>query len=701
MPSYLLYFPKQDIYLNYKSNYDLKPGNIVLVLLRNNFEFAIIIEETSPLNNEKSIIYTLPISFAPQTILALRDLSKLFSKNVFKILKDYLNLIINNFSINVKTTSNTLFSKFKGRTLKYFQKKLGTDKLIEEYFNGNLEINLTVKKFNISSLKSIISEKKFEILKQYLTLKENWSIKELKKLGLKEEELRTITTTSNQINKEFNNFFENLLPLNLDKNPQLIFGTTGSKKTLRALKTATKFKRVLFLEPTIFLLDALWLNIKGLKFFNENFCIKYHSKIPKHIRSLTFEKIQNLDSFFIFGTRSSLFLPFKKLDLIVLDEEGESSYENSSPYFNSEYFAYFLAKKHNAKILFLSATPKIEIYNDFKEKDKLVKLPSKNKNINFFIEKIKPTSLISNTLKEQLKILNSKGIIFHNRRGYLRILVCPKCNHKLICPYCGVNLVYHKSNKLECHYCGRTFQVPTKCSRCDVPYKVRQWGIDKFNEEIKNYFDGPTFVVDSEKTGEEKSQEIIEKFLNEKKALLIGTTILTKGLSIKGIDFLAISDFEHLLSIPNPFVRSEVFFTIKQLFGRAGRFGENTTILIQTSGLTKLVEQFIFTDYENFAKKELNFRKKHLLPPFCDLVVIEGSKAKIEILNEIIKKLNFENITVNISRSWPLFRENVAQYRLTIKGKNLLRNIDKLIDNMKRLDMQIRIKIYPDSMLEY
>ena len=462
------------------------------------------------------------------------------------------------------------------------------------------------------------------------------------------EELEQLSETQKLALEEINKGFEE------GKNV-LLHGVTSSGKTHLYLdkieETISKGKNVLFLLPEIAITKQITQRLekkygKALGF--------YHQKMSDFEKVEVWRKIKTNEIQILIGTRSSLFLPFQNLGLIIVDEEHDNAYKprEVKPYFNAKDAAQVLAKFYNAKVILGSATPSVESYYAAKN-DRLkyvflgkrfgeVALP-KYEIINFKEAQESKLSvghfsqILIDKISENLQ--NKKqSIILHNRRGYANVVECESCGNVTYCSNCDVVMTYHKAtNEMKCHYCGQKAHKPKFCPKCQSEnLNERGVGVEQIEEETQKIFKEANVErmdVDSmrKKFAYEKLYEKIE---NGEAEIIVGTQMISKGLDFDNIELVAIPKADSLLYVQDFRAEERAYQLITQVSGRAGRISGNGKIYIQTYNpfhpLFELIkEENSAKIYEHFLKE----REQFLYPPFVKLILIELKHRKEDKVN--------------------------------------------------------------------
>lgn len=443
------------------------------------------------------------------------------------------------------------------------------------------------------------------------------------------------------------------------KNVCLLHGVTSSGKTQIYIKLIEAYykqgKQVLYLLPEIALTAQM---IRRLQFhFGGNIAI-YHSKFNNNERVELWNKIKSGEVRIVLGARSALFLPFKDLGLIVVDEEHDPSFkqQDPAPRYNARDAAVYYGGLFNAKILLGSATPSIETYyNAQKGKYGLVELNERFGGIHLpTIEIIntrqvaqKGKVMLSPQLKEAIEKTVAAGrqvILFQNRRGYSPYLICGTCGYLPQCKNCDVTLTLHKySNKLHCHYCGTTYPKLTTCPACgSVNWIEKNFGTEKIEEMIEDEFPSLKVArmdVDSVR-GKSAHDNLIKLFEQQRIDVLVGTQMVVKGLDFEKVSLVGILDADGLLSFADFRVNERAFQLMEQVSGRAGRKDLQGNVLIQATQINHPVLQFVKEhDYKKLYAFEITNRQQFFYPPFSRIIEITLKHKVKEVVDEAANKL--------------------------------------------------------------
>ncbi len=424
----------------------------------------------------------------------------------------------------------------------------------------------------------------------------------------------------------------------------LLHGITSSGKTEIYVKLIEKVlaegKQVLFLLPEIALTAQLISRLQN--YFGEK-VIVYHSKYSVNERVEVYQNVlKNTEKArIIVAVRSGIFLPFKDLGLIVVDEEHESTFKqyDPAPRYNARDASVVLGKLCGAKVLLGSATPALEsFYNAAHNKYSLVNLNRRFGNVllpEIEIVNIKEkyrkkrmTGHFSDRLLEEIRetLKNEEQVIlFQNRRGFSPVMECNTCGHSPQCPNCDVSLTYHSHSKqLRCHYCGYHMAVQQKCMACgSAELSTKGFGTEQVETELKALFPGhKTARMDLDTTrGKHGYEKIIRAFEGGEIDILVGTQMLTKGLDFRNVRLVGIMNADNLLNYPDFRAHERSFQLMLQVAGRAGRTRKRGLVLIQTyNPHHQIVQQVSTNNYAEMYKEQLEERRQYKYPPFYRLI---------------------------------------------------------------------------------
>ena len=448
----------------------------------------------------------------------------------------------------------------------------------------------------------------------------------------------------------------------------LVHGVTSSGKTELYIKLINEVvkqgKQVLYLLPEIALTAQIINRLR--KYFGTKVGI-YHSKFTPNERAEVWTKTINheKDGYqILLGARSAMFLPFKDLGLVIIDEEHDSSYKQfePTPRYNARDSAIYLAHLCKAKVVLGTATPSIETYfNAQSGKYSLVEMPLRYgemqlPEIEIVNMKSAPTdkksqSLFSQTLLSSISqaIENHEQVIlFQNRRGFSLHLECHDCNWIPECKNCDVSLVYHKQTaSLRCHYCGYSIPVPYECPECHSTHlEMKGFGTEKIEDELSIFFpDANIARLDLDVTSGKKNKyaDIINDFEERNIDILVGTQMVTKGLDFDNVSVVGIMSADNMLSFPDFRAFERSFQQMTQVSGRAGRHGKRGKVLIQTYRPEhRIIKDVVDNDYLSMYEGQIAERKAFKYPPYYKLIYIIMKHPEAKVLDQAAAELSFQ-----------------------------------------------------------
>lgn len=441
------------------------------------------------------------------------------------------------------------------------------------------------------------------------------------------------------------NAYDSVLQQFRESHPVLLHGVTGSGKTEIYSHMMTAALRdgnqVLYLVPEISLTTQLTDRLR--KVFG-NKLIVYHSKFSDSERVDIWKRLLNSsEPVVVLGVRSSVFLPFAHLGLVIVDEEHESSYKqyDPAPRYNARDTAIVLASMHGAKVLLGSATPAIDTYYKATSgKFGLVELSERYEGsvlpdveiIDMRRQRKEKTvkGILSLPLRKSIRDAVREGqqaIVFQNRRGFAPMVICQQCGWVPKCENCDVSMVYHKSSGLlRCHYCGYVRVLPSLCPACGQnSIATYGYGTERIAEEIHEEFpDQRISRMDLDTTrNKDAYQEIIEEFAGHRTDILVGTQMISKGLDFEKVKVVGVANADTLLNFPDFRSNERAFNMLEQVAGRAGRRQEKGLVTIQTTKPDDNVLEFVRKhDYKGFYETEIAERHKYRYPPFTKVINI-------------------------------------------------------------------------------
>ena len=456
-----------------------------------------------------------------------------------------------------------------------------------------------------------------------------------------------------------------------EKPVSLIHGVTGSGKTELYIKLINDVinngRQVLFLLPEIALTSHLITRLE--KYFGNRIGV-FHSRFSNEERIEIWNKVRNpiKESRYdiILGSRSSIFLPFTDLGLIIVDEEHDPSYKqyDPSPRYNARDTAIVLAHLHRAKTVLGSATPSLESYFNAKEdKYQLLELKTRYSGTllpEVFVADIKEstkskmmyshfTKVLLENMGEALK--NKEQIIlFQNRRGFAKHLQCEACSWIPTCQHCDVSLTYHKQSELlKCHYCGYSINIPQQCPECGSHrVKMVGFGTEKIEEDLNIFFpDASIARMDLDTTRAKTSYEtLITDFQDRKIDILVGTQMITKGLDFDNVSIVGILNADSIINFPDFRSHERAFQQMVQVSGRAGRKFKRGKVIIQTfNPYHQAIKDVIENDFASMYNEQILERKVFKYPPFYRLI-----KISLRHRDKIIVEKSSDEFSIEIRK---------------------------------------------------
>ena len=441
-----------------------------------------------------------------------------------------------------------------------------------------------------------------------------------------------------------------------EENLILLKGVTGSGKTevyMRLVeKVLTEGKSAIVLVPEIALTPQMIERFKGR--FGSNVAL-FHSKLSDGERFDEWYRVKEGKASLIIGARSAIFLPARKLGLIIIDEEHENTYKSDqNPKYQTKEVAEFISKLKGCKVILGSATPTIEsYYRAISGEMKLVELnhridnrPMPEMKLVDMREELRSgnKSIFSRRLYASMQQKLEKGeqiILFLNRRGFSTFVSCRSCGYVFDCENCDISMTYHKNGFLVCHYCGKTKKQPNLCPKCGSKYvKFFGAGTERVEEEVRKYLKNAKILrMDVDTT---RAKDSHEKIYNAFKAgeadILIGTQMVSKGLDFPNVTLVGILSADMSLNLPDYRAAERSFQIITQVAGRAGRGEKEGEVIVQTYTPEHYSLQYAKKyDYEDFYEKEFTIRAMMGYPPFGRLLLINGiGKNEDELKKQMI-----------------------------------------------------------------
>lgn len=512
----------------------------------------------------------------------------------------------------------------------------------------------------------------------------------------------------------------------------LLHGITGSGKTqiyVALIEAVIKQgKQALYMLPEIALTAQM---IRRLKlYFGDSIAI-YHSKFNPNERVEIWNKVKSGDIKIVLGARSALFLPYKNLSLLIIDEEHDASYkqQDPAPRYQARDTAIYYASLIKAKSVLGSATPSVEsYYNAMQKKYGYTHLTERYSNASLPIielidtkKQIDTAAILTPPLLAAIQktIANNKQVIlFQNRRGYAPYMICQTCGWIPHCHHCDVTLTYHKAkNILSCHYCGAVYPIVSTCEACGKQdFKQKSFGTEQIEEKLNKAI--PNIVVarmdlDNVK-GKNEHDQLIQKFEQRQIDVLVGTQMVVKGLDFEHVDLVGIVDADSLLNFNQYRVNERAFQMMEQVSGRAGRKNDQGKVMIQVSQIQHPIIQMVQQhDYLKFYEFEIQNRKHFAYPPFSRLMSIlfkhKDNHIAEEAAHHFLKSLDPAIQKTVLGPAQPLINRIRNKYiwelcvkisskrdQLQIAKKQLLHFIQLIQSHPRFKSVQIIIDIDPN-----
>ncbi|MBA1338138.1 MAG: primosomal protein N' (replication factor Y) (superfamily II helicase) [Pelagibacterales bacterium] len=581
---------------------------------------------------------------------------------------------------------------------------------------NNIYISKNLVKFiNWFSMYNMVS--KGMVLKMCLGDKKN-----ILKIEEQNLEKKIIKENKYILNQEQKESLNKLRKFSKSFNVSVLQGVTGSGKTLvyfeRIKDIIKKQQQVLILLPEIFLTNQF--KSRCVEYFGFEPGI-WHSKItPKNKRNIWQEVINNKTKLII-GARSSLLLPFKKLGLIIVDEEHDSSYkQDEGLIYNARDMAISRASFENIPIHLVTSIPSLETYNHIKNKKyNITKIEKRFSNfplpdtkiVNLNFSKLKKNEFIAD---ETLELVNSflkkneQILFFLNRRGYAPFMVCKICGFKHTCPDCSIYLTYHKLiNKLICHHCGYKIAKERKCKIKENYCNFNMYGpgVEKIFEELKLKIPKKNIKIFSSDflSRKKNTEDFLEQVEKNKINILVGTQMISKGFNFPKLNCIVVVDADFSGKGYDLRTTEKNIQLYNQLSGRAGRFSKKSLIVYQTmTPSNETLKDVLKNNPEKFLFNELILRKTNRLPPYYRLIsLIISSNSDYDSLRggqEIKKKLlSIKDMEVLGPVDSPIFKiKKKYRTRLLIRSQ-----IDDLIQKklavvLENIQISKRIKLTVD-----
>ena len=440
------------------------------------------------------------------------------------------------------------------------------------------------------------------------------------------------------LNDEQQAAFDRILTLSQSGKAEavLLQGVTGSGKTQVYLRLVHEIvaqeKTAIVLVPEIVLTPQMMR--KFASYFGDKVAM-LHSSLRMTERYDQWKRIRRGEIRVVLGTRSAIFAPLKNLGLVILDEEQEGSYQSENPpRYHTRDIAKYLCARDKATLILGSATPTVEtawaaeegIYHKvlLRQRYNAQSLPKVT--VADLRQEIRAGNpgLIGAELRQELEENLKRGeqsILFLNRRGNSRMLLCGECGHVPECPRCSVALTYHSANRrLMCHYCGHSQQAPEHCPECGGIVKHVGAGTQKVEEELHELFPKASVLRMDADTAAGGHEAILKRFEKERMDILLGTQMVAKGLDFENVTLVGVLSADTSLYVDNYRAAERTFSLLTQVVGRAGRGGKTGRAVIQTyTPGNEVIQSAARQDYDSFYQSEIRMRQLRRYPPFADL----------------------------------------------------------------------------------
>lgn len=582
------------------------------------------------------------------------------------------------FKKNMLWIEEKISEKYKPKTKVFYKLNQGVngdgqDQAIESLSKAKKQQRLLVHMIDLLHEQDDISQEEllkgtdFKPAQLYELVKKKLVINfEKQVLRVKEDQVRQVSfkllnqfqeSALNELKQQFNS-----------KNVVLLHGVTASGKTeiyIRLIdETIKSGQQALYLVPEIALTTQIMERLKNS--FGNKVGI-YHSKLNSQERVeiwnrlLLFRTDPHEGYQVILGARSSIFMPFSNLGMIIVDEEHENSYKqfDPAPRYNARDLAVVLGLQTGARVLLGSATPSFESYHNAQSgKYGYVSLMQRHGDARLpeiiisDLKRAHKRKEMHSVLTHELYLLmkealekNEQVILFQNRRGYSPFVQCFSCGWIPVCKNCDVSLTYHKKgNRLSCHYCGYFIYLPGSCNECgSAELKTRGFGTEKIEDELRPLFRGARIArMDMDTTHSKYAfEKIIRNIEQHKVDILVGTQMVTKGLDFSHVSIVGILNADNLLNFPDFRAHERAYQLISQVAGRAGRKDKPGKVVIQTSEPEHpVIELLKSQDYHAASTMLMQERKLFRYPPFYRLMKVSVKHANLAVVNRAAVQLH-------------------------------------------------------------
>lgn len=443
----------------------------------------------------------------------------------------------------------------------------------------------------------------------------------------------------------------------MELNTALLHGVTSSGKT--EIYIHLIYRQIELGRQSLFTVPEIALTAQMVQRLQAHFGSKvavYHSKMSDRERLELWERMLDPERKpdVILGARSSVFLPFDNLGLVVVDEEHESSYKqyDPAPRYHGRDAAIILSHMCGGKTLLGSATPSLESqFNAREGKYALAELKERYSGVRLPVVEavdIRKDTIqkqmhghLSHRLYEEMRLQLQEGkkvILFQNRRGFAPVVICQSCGHSEQCVNCDITLTYHKgSHQLRCHYCGYSIAPPQRCKSCgSFELKMQGFGTEKIEEDLQIIFPNSTIArMDLDATRKKNAfQKLVDRFEKGEVDILIGTQMVAKGLDFDDVGLVGVLSADSMLNYPDFRAHERAFQLMSQVAGRAGRREERGLVLIQSYRPDHRIIQEVTTySYDEMYREQMADRKQYHYPPYYRLIHVEMRHPQVEIVS--------------------------------------------------------------------
>jgi len=600
------------------------------------------------LTDEEYLVYE---ALQLQPILRIEEVQAILGKqSIFPIIQQLVQKDVVRLQEQVKET-------YKPKTIKYvqlaekYQHSEGLQELMQQLTRSEKQRTLVLTYFQMKAtqsqpislkdlltkaeisqavFKNLVEKEVFEVIDESV-FRVQFDTKQEEEITLSEAQ----KTALNQISTEMK-----------EKDIVLFHGVTGSGKTEIYFHLIEEMlrqgKQTLFLVPEIALTTQL---VKRLTKQFGNEVLVYHSKYTPNERYEVWTRMLETpqQNKIIIGARSSVFLPFTQLGLIIVDEEHEVSYkqQDPAPRYHARDVAIVLAKMFQSRVLLGSATPSLEsYYNTYQGKYGKVELKERFNKIPLpeivlvdLKESYKRKEMVGHFSVKLLDAINEarfhgkQVILFQNRRGFSPVLECLTCGHTPKCTSCDVSLTYYKrQHHLRCHYCGYTIAVPTHCHSCKSPdITTKGFGTEQIEEELQKLYPNLQIARMDQDTTRRKYafEQLIDRFKNNEIDILVGTQMLAKGLDFDNVGLVGIMNADNALSFPDFRSHERAYQMMVQVAGRSGRKQKGKVYIQTYNPVHNIIQQVTMNNYEAMFKEQMYDRLQFKYPPFYRLIRIQ------------------------------------------------------------------------------